>query len=50
MKILNKNKKPLKVVILNPPTKKEANEIIKRISQNISTFYSNPKKCLVEKI
>lgn len=50
MKNLNKNKKDLKVVVVNKPTKQEADEIIKRISQNINAVYSNPEKCLLEKI
>lgn len=35
-----KDKKPLKVVLVNPPTKKEAELIIDKISKDISKLYS----------
>lgn len=50
MKKTNSNNKPLKVIVLNPPTKKKADEIINKISQNISILYSQSKNQLVEKM
>lgn len=43
-------KEPLKVVLINPPTKKEAELIIDKISKSISNLYSQKqiKSNLVE--
>lgn len=46
-----KDKKELKVVLINPPTKEEAELIIDKISKDISNAYSQKqiKSDLVEK-
>lgn len=49
MKKANSNNKPLKVIVLNPPTKQKADEMINKISQSISNLYSKQNNCLVEK-
>lgn len=50
MKKVNSNSMPLKVIVLNPPTKEKADEIIKIISQSVSLLYSQSRTQLVEKM
>lgn len=47
---MKKKDKPLKVVLINPPTKEEAELIIDKISKDISNSYSRKqiKNNLVE--
>lgn len=42
--MLKTNSKSLKVIIMNPPTKEKAEEMITKISKSISNLYSTRKK------